>query len=159
MITERQAYASSPIPLAGHPETELRRESPASAKRVLIVEDNALSMKLFNDLLEAHGHDTVKASRAADALDLARATRPDLILMDIHLPDLSGLEAAGRLKADPRTRDIPIIAMTASGLVGEREALAAGCDGYMAKPIQVDEFLRLIRSYLSGPHSPVTGVQ
>src|ERR1700716_3046236 len=109
--------------------------TPRSAlKRILIVEDNELNMKLLNDVLEAYGYDIVKTGSGAAALNLARRHRPDLVLMDIQLPDVSGLEVVRQLKSDPQTRDIPVIAVTAFAMVGaERKALDSGCGGYIAK--------------------------
>jgi len=120
-------------------------------KRILIVEDNELNMKLLNDVLEAYGYDIVKTGCGAAVLDLARTHRPDLVLMDIQLPDVSGLEAVRQLKGAPETRDIPVIAVTAFAMSGdERKALDGGCDGYIAKPIMLREFLATIEDFLSG---------
>ena len=121
------------------------------AKRILIVEDNELNMKLLNDVLEAYGYDIVKTGSGAAVLDLARRHRPDLVLMDIQLPDISGLHAVRQLKGDPQTRGIPVIAVTAFAMAGdERKALDSGCDGYIAKPIMLREFLATIEQFLSG---------
>jgi two-component system cell cycle response regulator DivK len=121
------------------------------AKRILIVEDNELNMKLLNDVLEAYGYDIVKTGSGAAVLDLARRHRPDLVLMDIQLPDISGLYAVRQLKGDPQTRGIPVIAVTAFAMAGdERKALDSGCDGYIAKPIMLREFLATIEQFLSG---------
>jgi two-component system cell cycle response regulator DivK len=120
-------------------------------KRILIVEDNELNMKLLNDVLEAYGYDIVKTDSGAAVLELARTHRPDLVLMDIQLPDVSGLDAVRQLKGDPETREIPVIAVTAFAMAGdERRALDSGCDGYIAKPIMLREFLATIEEYLSG---------
>ena len=120
-------------------------------KRILIVEDNELNMKLLNDVLEAYGYDIVKTGSGAAVLDLARTHRPDLVLMDIQLPDMSGLEAVRQLKGDPLTRRIPVIAVTAFAMAGdERRALDSGCDGYVAKPIMLREFLATIEDFLNG---------
>jgi two-component system cell cycle response regulator DivK len=117
-------------------------------RAVLIVEDNELNLKLLNDILEYHGY-TVFTSRLGEpALELARQYRPDLILMDIQLPDISGMEATRRLKADEQTRTIPIIAVTAFAMSGdEAKILASGCDAYLAKPFNVIEFLRLVEDW------------
>ena len=122
-------------------------------KRILIVEDNELNMKLLNDVLEAYGYDIVKTDSGSAALGLARQHRPDLILMDIQLPDISGLDAVRQLKADPLTETIPVLAVTAFAMAGdERKALDSGCDGYIAKPIMLREFLAMIEKFLgSGP--------
>jgi two-component system cell cycle response regulator DivK len=120
-------------------------------KRILIVEDNELNMKLLNDVLEAYGYDIVKTDSGAAVLELARTHRPDLVLMDIQLPDVSGLDAVRQLKGDSETREIPVIAVTAFAMAGdERRALDSGCDGYIAKPIMLREFLETIEEYLSG---------
>jgi two-component system cell cycle response regulator DivK len=115
----------------------------AVPKRILIVEDNELNMKLLNDVLEAYGYDIVKTDSGAVVLELARTHRPDLVLMDIQLPDVSGLDAVRQLKGDPETREIPVIAVTAF-------AMDSGCDGYIAKPIMLREFLATIEEFLSG---------
>jgi two-component system cell cycle response regulator DivK len=120
-------------------------------KRILIVEDNELNMKLLNDVLEAYGYDIVKTDSGAAVLDLARTHRPDLVLMDIQLPDISGLQAVRQLKGNPQTRGIPVIAVTAFAMAGdERKALDSGCDGYIAKPIMLREFLATIEDFLKG---------
>ncbi len=128
-------------------------ESARSApKRILIVEDNDLNMRLLNDVLEAHGYAILKASHGEVALDLARRCHPDLILMDIQLPDISGLEATRRLKHDAATRDIPVIAVTAFAMSGdERRTRDSGCDAYIAKPIMLREFLAMVEKFLGGP--------
>ena len=121
------------------------------SKTVMIVEDNELNMKLLNDVLEAHGYDIVKTGSGAAVLDLARTHRPDLVLMDIQLPDMSGLEAVRQLKSDGQTQSIPVIAVTAFAMSGdERKALDSGCDGYIAKPIMLREFLATIEEFLKG---------
>ncbi len=119
------------------------------AKTVLIVEDNELNMKLFQDLLEAHGYTTVGTRSGIETLELARRHRPDLILMDIQLPVLNGYEAIRRIKADARLQCIPIIAVTSYALSGDRDAArAVGCDGYVAKPFSPRELLAKINQYL-----------
>ena len=118
-------------------------------KTVLIVEDNELNMKLFNDLVETRGHRIVQTRNGIEAVDLARKHRPDLILMDIQLPGLNGYEATRRIKADPALRDVPVIAVTSYALSGdEASARAAGCDGYIAKPFSPRTLLGLIKQYL-----------
>ncbi len=120
-------------------------------KTVLIVEDNDLNMKLFNDLLEAHGYATLKTADGIEALELARAHHPDLILMDIQLPEVSGLEVTKWIKEDDRLRDIPIIAVTAFAMKGDEERIrAGGCEAYLSKPISVSKFLETVRAFL-GP--------
>ncbi|MDE1146621.1 MAG: response regulator [Azospirillaceae bacterium] len=121
----------------------------APAKCVLIVEDNELNMKLFNDLLQAHGYRTVQTSDGGTALELARRHRPDLILMDIQLPELSGLDVTRWLKEDQEVGDIPVIAVTAFAMKGDEERIReCGCDDYIAKPISVATFIRTVRRFL-----------
>ena len=117
--------------------------------RILLVEDNELNMKLFRDLLVAHGYDTVQTRNGLDAMDLARAERPDLILMDIQLPEISGLDVTRQLKADPELFKIPIIAVTAFAMKGDEERIRqGGCEAYISKPISVNRFMEVIRSFL-----------
>src|SRR5438067_11973730 len=119
------------------------------AKRLLIVEDNELNMKLLNDVLEAYGYDIVKTGSGAAVLGLARRHQPDLVLMDIQLPDVSGLDAVRQLKDDPQTRQIPVIAVTAFAMAGdERRALDSGCDAYIAKPIVLRDFLATVEKFV-----------
>jgi two-component system cell cycle response regulator DivK len=129
--------------------------SQPAAKRILVVEDNELNMKLLNDVLEAHGYEVMSTGRGVEALDWARLHLPDLILMDLQLPDLSGLDATRQLKADPGTQAIPIIAVTAFAMAGdEKRALDHGCDAYVAKPIVLRDFLNLIAEYIGSPERP-----
>jgi two-component system, cell cycle response regulator DivK len=122
---------------------------PATSKRILVVEDNELNKKLLNDVLEAHGYEVLSTGRGEVAVEWAREYHPDLILMDLQLPDLSGLEATQQLKSDAKTHDIPVIAVTAFAMAGdEKKALAHGCDAYVAKPIVLREFLNLIAGYI-----------
>src|SRR3954451_4741096 len=127
-------------------------ESPgprAMTKTVLIVEDNELNMKLFHDLLDAHGYKTLQTRNGLDALRLAREHRPDLILMDIQLPEISGLEVTKWLKDDEELRDIPVIAVTAFAMKGDEERIRqGGCEAYISKPISVMHFLEVIRKHL-----------
>jgi two-component system cell cycle response regulator DivK len=119
------------------------------AKKVLIVEDNELNMKLFHDLLESHGYDTVETRSGTEVLDLARQHRPDLILMDIQLPEVSGLDVTRWLKDDSDLRSIPVIAITAFALKGDEERIReGGCEAYLSKPISVVKFLETVRSFL-----------
>jgi two-component system, cell cycle response regulator DivK len=114
-------------------------------QRVLIVEDNDLNMKLFNDLLVAHGYDTLQTKDGVEALALARQHRPDLILMDIQLPEVSGLEVTKWIKEDKSLSMIPIIAVTAFAMKGDREKMRdGGCEDYIAKPISVASFLQTV---------------
>src|ERR671925_1730330 len=115
------------------------------AKTVMIVEDNELNMKLFHDLLEAHGYDTVATRNGIEALRLARTHRPDLILMDIQLPEVSGLEVTKWLKEDDDLRSIPIIAVTAFAMKGDEQKIRdGGCEAYIAKPISVASFMSTV---------------
>ena len=114
-------------------------------KSVLIVEDNPLNMKLFSAMIAAQGYRVLQAADGLQGLDLAHRQHPDLIIMDLQLPGISGLDATRQLKADDATRDIKIIATTAYALAGDEEHIwASGCDGYMAKPIAIGDFLELV---------------
>ncbi|WP_374548088.1 response regulator [Rhodoblastus sp.] len=118
-------------------------------KTVLIVEDNELNMKLFNDLLEAHGYATVQTKSGVEAVGLARNHHPDLILMDIQLPEVSGLQVTQWLKDDPDLAHIPIIAITAFAMKGDEEKIRqGGCEAYLSKPISVVKFLETVRNYI-----------
>ena len=117
---------------------------------VLVVEDNAANMTLAKFLLESAGHAVLSATDAEAGLALARAQRPNLILMDIQLPGIDGLQATALLKKDATTRDIPVIALTALAMKGDEERIrAAGCDGYVAKPLAYKEFLNTITAHLA----------
>ena len=119
------------------------------AKTVLIVEDNELNMKLFHDLLEAHGYQTVGTSNGYEALDLVRSLRPDLILMDIQLPQVSGLEVTGWIKKDPAISMIPVVAVTAFAMKGDEERIReGGCEAYLSKPISVGKFIETVRRFI-----------
>ena len=119
------------------------------AKTVLIVEDNELNMKLFHDLLEAHGYATVGTRNGIEALDLARHHKPDLVLMDIQLPEVSGLEVTKWLKDDPELKHIPVVAVTAFAMKGDEERIReGGCEAYLSKPISVGKFMETIRGFL-----------
>ncbi|MBC8131166.1 MAG: response regulator [Rhizobiaceae bacterium] len=118
-------------------------------KTVMIVEDNELNMKLFRDLIEAHGYRTVQTRSGLAAMDLAREHRPDLILMDIQLPEISGLDVTKSLKADAELRKIPVIAVTAFAMKGDEERIRqGGCEAYISKPISVTKFIETIKSFL-----------
>ena len=119
------------------------------AKTVLIVEDNDLNMKLFHDLLDAHGYATLQTKDGMEALAIARDKRPDLILMDIQLPEVSGLEVTKWIKEDDELKSIPVIAVTAFAMKGDEERIRqGGCEGYISKPISVPKFIETIKSYL-----------
>jgi len=123
-------------------------EPKAGVKTVLIVEDNELNMKLFHDLLAAHGYRTIQTRNGLDALPLAREHRPSLILMDIQLPEVSGLEVTRWLKDDDELRDIPVIAVTAFAMKGDEERIrSGGCEAYISKPISVVSFLETVRRF------------
>ncbi len=114
-------------------------------KMVLVVEDNDLNMKLFHDLLEAHGYNVLQAKDGMEGWRMAREQRPDLILMDIQLPDVSGLEVTKWLKADETLKSIPVIAITAFVMDGDEEKfLEGGCDAYIVKPISISNFLQTV---------------
>ncbi|MCB1486144.1 MAG: response regulator [Bauldia sp.] len=118
-------------------------------KTVLVVEDNELNMKLFHDLLEASGYETIETRNGLEAIDLARSHRPDLILMDIQLPEVSGLEVTKWLKEDDDLRAIPVIAVTAFAMKGDEERIRqGGCEAYLSKPISVTKFIETVKSYL-----------
>ncbi len=118
-------------------------------KKVLVVEDNELNMKLFNDLLEATGYDTIQTRSGLQAIDLAREHHPDLILMDIQLPEVSGLEVTKWIKEDDDLRSIPIIAVTAFAMKGDEERIRqGGCEAYLSKPISVGKFIETVKAYL-----------
>lgn len=118
-------------------------------KSVMIVEDNELNMKLFNDLLEAKGYRTIQTRNGMEALELAREHKPDLILMDIQLPEVSGLEVTKWLKEDDELHAIPVIAVTAFAMKGDEERIRqGGCEAYISKPISVAGFLETIQTYI-----------
>ena len=118
-------------------------------KTVLIVEDNDLNMKLFNDLLEAHGYRTLQTKSGVEAVELARTHRPDLILMDIQLPEVSGLQVIQWIKAEEELRTIPVIAITAFAMKGDEERIRqGGCEAYLSKPISVVKFMETVKTYI-----------
>src|SRR5258708_38777076 len=118
-------------------------------KRILIVEDNTLDVRLLKDILEWRGHGTLQTGDGLEAINRAFANLPDLILMDIQLPEISGLEVTRRLRGDERSRRIPIVAVTAFSMRWhEREALDSGCAAYLSKPISMLGFLRTVESFL-----------
>jgi two-component system cell cycle response regulator DivK len=122
-----------------------------AAARVLVVEDNEKNMKLFRDVLTVKGFTTLEATTGAQAVALAREHAPRLVLMDIRLPDFDGIEALRRLRADERTASIPVLALTAQAMEGERERfLAAGFDGYLSKPVNVVELVDVVRRHCNG---------
>ncbi len=119
-----------------------------AGERVLIVEDNEKNMKLFRDVLSAKGYATLEASSGEEAVELAIAHAPELVLMDIRLPDVDGVEALRRLRSDERTSSIPVLALTAQAMSGDRERfLAAGFDGYIPKPVDINELVGLVSEH------------
>ena len=117
-------------------------------KTVLIVEDNELNMKLFQDLLEAHGFNTLQTKDGKQALQMARDHRPDLIIMDTQLPEVSGLEVTAWIKSDEDIKHIPIIAVTAFAMKGDEEKMReGGCEAYIAKPISVTQFIDTVKRF------------
>ncbi|QLP97894.1 MAG: response regulator [Rhodoblastus sp.] len=117
-------------------------------KTVLIVEDNEFNMKLFNDLLEANGYKTLQSRNGVAAVELARKHKPNLILMDIQLPEVSGLEVTAWLKQDEELKHIPVVAITAFAMKGDEEKIRArGCEAYLSKPISVTKFLETVKNY------------
>ena len=119
-----------------------------TGEQVLIAEDNQKNMKLFRDVLLAKGYRTLEATTGGEAVELAAEHEPDLVLMDIQLPDLDGVQALGRLRADERTAGIPVLALTAQAMQGDRERfLAAGFDGYLSKPVDVRELIGTVREH------------
>ncbi|MCD6021726.1 MAG: response regulator [Actinomycetia bacterium] len=122
-----------------------------TGEQILVVEDNEKNMKLFRDVLAATGFRTLKATTGGEAVAMASEHTPDLVLMDIQLPDLDGVEALRRLRADERTARIPVLALTAQAMRGDRERfLAEGFDGYLSKPVNVRELIVVVREHCEG---------
>jgi two-component system, cell cycle response regulator DivK len=119
-----------------------------TGSQILVVEDNEKNMRLFRDVLLATGHRTLEDTTGGQAVELAIAHVPDLVLMDIQLPDIDGVEALARLRADERTTSVPVVALTAQAMEGDRERfLAAGFDGYLSKPVNVADLIATVRRY------------
>jgi two-component system cell cycle response regulator DivK len=119
------------------------------SKTILIVEDNELNMKLFRDLLDAHGYQTLATRSGSDVMRLARDHRPGLILMDIQLPEVSGLEVTRWIKEDDELRDIPVVAVTAFAMKGDEERIRqGGCESYISKPISISSFIDTVRQFV-----------
>jgi two-component system cell cycle response regulator DivK len=119
-----------------------------AGERVLVVEDNEKNLKLVRDVLEATGYRTLEATTGAQAVELATEHTPDLVLMDIRLPDIDGVEALSRLRADERTASIPVLAVTAQAMQDDRERfLTAGFDNYLSKPVDVVELINAVREH------------
>ena len=129
-----------------------------TGERILVVEDNELNMKLFRDVLVATGYLAIEATTGGEAIGLAVEHTPDLVLMDIQLPDFDGVEALRRLRTDARTAAIPVLAVTAQAMLGDHERfLAAGFDGYVAKPVNVGELIGTVQQHCSGSPPPNSG--
>jgi two-component system cell cycle response regulator DivK len=123
-----------------------------SMKRILIVEDNEKNLKLVRDILQAKGFETMDAVTAEEGLALVKAHNFDLVLMDIQLPGMNGIEALAHLRADPKTRDIPVVAVTASVTMQDQSQITrAGFDAFISKPISLKEFLETIKVFLGKP--------
>ncbi len=121
------------------------------AKLILIVEDEPRNLTLLRDLLQVSGYTTIEATDGEKGVELARAKKPDLILMDVQMPEMDGLEATRILKADATTSNIPVLALTSYAMKGDKERiLEVGCDGYLAKPFDIQELLQKVGEYLSG---------
>jgi two-component system cell cycle response regulator DivK len=119
-------------------------------QRILIVEDNDLNLKLFRDLLHANGYDTVETKEGLEAISLTRNLMPDLIIMDIQLPEVSGLDVTRKIKADASMRHIPVIAVTAFAMKDDEDRiLRAGCEAYISKPIAIEQFMATVRRFLA----------
>jgi two-component system, cell cycle response regulator DivK len=143
MSTSKYLHAAERTEASAHQQNARRN-------RILIVEDNPISLTLFKQLLKAHGYEVLGTPEGLQALDLARQEQPDLILMDIRLPDISGLEVIRLLKQDDQTKTIPIIAVTAlANPEYEKKGLESGCDAYIPKPITLGNFLGTIESFLN----------
>lgn len=135
--------------MSSRPPPEDADAQIAPRRRILIVEDHPLNLKLLRDLLEAHGYETLETGDGLEALNLARQSRPDLILMDLQLPDISGLEVTRWLRREPGTKNTPIIAVTAFAMrEDEKKALDSGCNAYIAKPISIRRVLETIAAFL-----------
>jgi len=125
-----------------------------AGEQVLVVEDNEKNMKLFRDVLQASGFALLEATSGEQAIELAVEHAPALVLMDIHLPDIDGVEALGRLRGEERTASIPVLALTAQAMQGDRERfLAAGFDGYIAKPVDIMALVGTVKEYCEGGRS------
>lgn len=128
----------------------------ATRKRILIVEDNDLNLKLFRDLLNANGYDTVETKEGLEAIGLTRNVMPDLIIMDIQLPEVSGLDVTRKIKSDQSMRHIPIIAVTAFAMKDDEDRiLRAGCEAYISKPIAIEHFMTVVRRFLEPAYAEV----
>ena len=148
MTTPRPTPMAQYGQIVDHGDIESLGPKPMT-KTVLIVEDNELNMKLFHDLLDAHGYRTLQTRNGMEALELAREHHPDLILMDIQLPEVSGLEVTKWLKEDDSLREIPVVAVTAFAMKGDEERIReGGCEAYISKPISVLMFLDTVKQFI-----------
>ena len=119
------------------------------ARKILIIEDDWRNMKLVRDLLRHSGYETLEATNGAEGVEMAKASLPSLVLTDIQMPVMDGLEVTRAIKADPVTCNIPVVALTALAMSGDEQRIrAAGCDGYISKPIRIQDFLQKVRQYL-----------
>jgi two-component system, cell cycle response regulator DivK len=140
--------SSGPSPRSSGSRSAAGARPPLPVRTVLIVEDNAFNLKLLDDLLQAAGYNTLKATDGEQALSMARQFRPDVILMDIGLPDISGIDVTREIRASEDLKDIPVIAVTAYAAPEDEVAIRrAGCDDYIAKPISAPVFLRMVRRH------------
>jgi two-component system cell cycle response regulator DivK len=141
---------TSNFPKAAETTKPPKHQANVKRTRILVVEDNPLSSTLLDQLLKVHGYEILRTAEGWEAIDLARDQQPDLILMDIGLPDICGLEVIRLLKQDNQTKTIPIIVVTAFAMPGdEKRGSESGCDAYITKPITIDKLLRTIESLLS----------
>lgn len=124
---------------------------------ILVVDDHELNLKLAREILSARGYEVVMAACGEEAVKVARERRPALVLLDMHLPDMDGLEVLSRLRSLPETKDLPVIALTAQAMAGDRDRfLAAGCDGYIQKPISLRTFPQQVEQFLPEPGARAT---
>lgn len=124
--------------------------------KILYIEDNPQNMRLVRKILRSAGYDVLEATEGLSGVALAAREVPDLILMDVNLPDINGLEATARLKASPQLSWIPVVAVTANAMHGDREnCIAAGCDGYLAKPVMKNELLQTVATFLGQSVAPL----
>ena len=122
-----------------------------AGEQILVVEDNQKNMKLVRDVLQASGYRTLEATTGSEGVKLALANRPDLVLMDIQLPDINGVEALRRMRGDERTASVPVLALTAQAMQGDRERfLAAGFDGYLSKPVDIIDLVATVKRHCEG---------
>lgn len=127
---------------------EKRDIYPQMPKKVLVVEDNSLNLKLFNDLLESQGFDVIESKDGKNIVAITEAAMPEIIIIDIQLPEISGIDIIQALKANDVTKNIPVIAVTAFAMKGDKEnILSTGCEEYMCKPISIQDFITVVNNY------------